>query len=207
MIAVVTWDFEGMRDAVPGPMPHHNGRGHHPHDPRGTRRDRDLADEEPYERSWRNDPYAERERIFGEYPYDRGYANRNPDFDRMGGRDEQFPYRGERDRDTGVWIYSQHGPSPGASPQALRGPHRGKGPATFRHSDERIREMACEALTDHDEVDATDVEVSVHAGEVTLAGTVEDRRTKRLAEECVERVRGVRDVQNLLRIDDRRSRP
>jgi osmotically-inducible protein OsmY len=59
-------------------------------------------------------------------------------------------------------------------------------------------------LTDHDAVDATGIEVRVDSGEITLAGTVEDRRMKRLAEECVEGLRGVRDVHNELRIADRR---
>jgi hypothetical protein len=81
-----------------------------------------------------------------------------------------------------------------------RGPHRGKGPQGFVRSDERVRELVCEALTDDDEVDATHIEVSVKNGEVMLAGTVDDREQKRLAEDCVERVRGVRDVHNQLRI-------
>jgi osmotically-inducible protein OsmY len=63
----------------------------------------------------------------------------------------------------------------------------------------------CEALTDHDDVDATDIEVTVKNGEVALTGVVEDRYMKRLAEECVERVSGVRDVHNQLRIRDGRT--
>lgn len=81
-----------------------------------------------------------------------------------------------------------------------RGPHRGKGPQGFVRSDERVRELVCEALTDDDEVDATHMEVTVKNGEVVLAGTVEDREMKRRAEDCVERVPGVRDVHNQLRL-------
>lgn len=80
------------------------------------------------------------------------------------------------------------------------GPHRGKGPAGYQRSDERIRELVCEALTDDDLIDASRIEVSVQGGEVTLTGTVEDRHAKRDAEDCACSVAGVRDVQNLLRV-------
>ena len=86
------------------------------------------------------------------------------------------------------------------------GPHRGKGPACYQRSDERIRELVCEALTDDDQIDATHIEVTVDSGEVTLSGTVEDRHAKRDAEDCACSVPGVRDVQNLLRIQDERGR-
>jgi hypothetical protein len=83
---------------------------------------------------------------------------------------------------------------------ALSG-HRGKGPSNYQRSDERIREAVCEALTEDDRIDATHVDVSVKAGEVTLAGTVDERAMKRAAEDLVEGISGVKDVQNLLRVD------
>lgn len=83
-----------------------------------------------------------------------------------------------------------------------RGPHAGKGPVGFQRSDERIRERVCEALTDDGEVDASRIEVSVKGGEVALTGAIEDRRMKRLAEDCVEAVPGVKDVHNQLRIGE-----
>lgn len=86
------------------------------------------------------------------------------------------------------------------------GPHRGKGPAGYRRSDERIRELVCESLTDDDQIDASHIEVSVSGGEVTLSGTVDDRGTKRAAEDCAYSVSGVRDVQNRLRVSDGASR-
>lgn len=78
--------------------------------------------------------------------------------------------------------------------------HRGKGPAGYTRSDERIREMVCEALSDDDRVDASNIEVTVKNGEVTLTGSVDDRQSKRMAEECVENLSGVKDVQNQLRV-------
>jgi osmotically-inducible protein OsmY len=81
-----------------------------------------------------------------------------------------------------------------------QGEHRGKGPKGFQRSDEKIREMVCEALTDDDHVDASSIEVTVTGAEVTLSGSVPDRQTKRMAEDTAERVAGVKDVHNQLRI-------
>lgn len=76
----------------------------------------------------------------------------------------------------------------------------GKGPKGYRRSDERIKEDVSEALYIHHDVDATDIEVQVADGVVTLAGFVESRRTKRLAEDALEHVAGVRDILNHLRV-------
>lgn len=84
--------------------------------------------------------------------------------------------------------------------QEVRGGHRGKGPTGYTRSDDRIKEQICEALADDDHIDATHIEVVVKNGEVILTGTVDDRRTKRLAEDLVERMPGVKDVQNQLRV-------
>jgi hypothetical protein len=78
--------------------------------------------------------------------------------------------------------------------------YRGRGPKNYQRSDERIREDVCERLTmDHD-VDASDIEVTVEGGVVTLSGTVRERYAKRTAEDICESVRGVKDVQNDLRV-------
>lgn len=86
------------------------------------------------------------------------------------------------------------------------GGHRGKGPKDWQRSDERIRESVSEALADHDHIDATHIQVAVKDGEVTLSGTVEDRRMKRLAEDCVEQVSGVKEVQNNIRVQGNEGR-
>ena len=77
---------------------------------------------------------------------------------------------------------------------------RGRGPKNYQRSDERIREDVCERLAMDDDVDATDIEVNVSAGIVTLEGSVNERHAKRLAEDICESVRGVKDVQNNLRV-------
>ena len=80
-----------------------------------------------------------------------------------------------------------------------RGRHFGRGPKGYRRSDERIREDVNEELTRHPDIDATEIEVLVENGEVTLVGAVEERRDKRLAEDIVERISGVNEVHNQLR--------
>ena len=79
--------------------------------------------------------------------------------------------------------------------------HVGRGPKGYRRSDDRIREDVSEELTRHPGVDATDIEVRVENGEVTLTGTVESRQAKRMAEDCVEQCSGVREVHNQLRVN------
>jgi hypothetical protein len=77
--------------------------------------------------------------------------------------------------------------------------HSGKGPKNYKRSDARIHEDVNDRLMEDPYLDASDVEVDVKEGEVTLTGTVFDRRAKRHAEDLVERVSGVGHVQNNLR--------
>lgn len=85
-------------------------------------------------------------------------------------------------------------------PSAPRGPHTGRGPKGYRRSDDRVKEEVCERLTHHGHLDATNIRVSVLDGEVTLEGTVSSRQEKRLAEDTVEHLSGVKDIHNHLRI-------
>lgn len=82
---------------------------------------------------------------------------------------------------------------------------RGRGPKNWRRPDEQIRNTVNELLTDHDGIDATEVDVTVENGEVTLQGTVGSRWEKRLAEDIALSCRGVHDVHNRLRIADRET--
>ncbi len=79
------------------------------------------------------------------------------------------------------------------------GPHRGRGPKGYTRSDERIHEDVCERLTEDRFIDASNVEVSVKEGEVTLSGTVASRGLKRRAEDLAELASGVRHVQKSAR--------
>lgn len=78
--------------------------------------------------------------------------------------------------------------------------YRGKGPRGYRRSDQRIHEDVCECLTDDPRIDASNLEVTVKDCEVTLSGTVASRAEKRRTEDLVERLSGVKDVHNNLRV-------
>ena len=84
----------------------------------------------------------------------------------------------------------------------------GKAPKNYTRSDERVREEVCDALAQSGH-DWSDVDVTVSNGEVTLTGTVADRSEKLQAEHFADRVRGVNEVTNQLKIkraDDSASR-
>ncbi|NTZ43406.1 BON domain-containing protein [Altererythrobacter sp. SALINAS58] len=84
--------------------------------------------------------------------------------------------------------------------------HRGRGPKNYTRSNERLLEDASERLMHDHHVDARDIQVTADDGEVTLDGTVDSRRAKRRAEDCVHDMSGVTHVQNNLRIVDRDDR-
>ncbi|HWP45052.1 MAG TPA: BON domain-containing protein, partial [Blastocatellia bacterium] len=82
----------------------------------------------------------------------------------------------------------------------MPGRFAGRGPKNYQRSDERIREDINERLTEHGQIDATDIEVDVNNGQVILRGAVRTRYEKRLAEDVADSVSGVRDVQNQIRV-------
>lgn len=88
----------------------------------------------------------------------------------------------------------------GYAGEMQRGQYFGRGPKNYRRTDERIEEEVNETLTRHGAIDASDIEVKVKDGEVILTGHVDSRRAKRLAEEIVEELSGVREVNNQIRV-------
>lgn len=85
--------------------------------------------------------------------------------------------------------------------RAYSGGHKGKGPSDYRRSEERIREDICDRLTDDDMVDASNIRIQMDSDAVILSGTVHSREEKRRAEDLVESISGVRNVENRLRVD------
>lgn len=81
-----------------------------------------------------------------------------------------------------------------------RGNFSGVGPRNYRRDDETITQDVCELLARHPAIDASDVEVNVRQGEVTLRGTVIDRNMKLLSERILDRVPGVVDIRNEIRV-------
>jgi len=82
------------------------------------------------------------------------------------------------------------------------GSHSGRGPKNYTRSDDRIREDVNERLTQHPHIDATEIDIEVRNGEVTIKGTVEDRNAKRMTEDIAEGVSGVKQVHNQLRVHE-----
>jgi len=120
-----------------------------------------------------------------------GYHRDDPAVRRRarGGDDRgREPIRGEWQREhSGEWW-------------RVPGPHAGRGPRGYQRSDERIREEINDRLTAHGMIDASDIEVIVDHGEVTLDGLVGSRAEKRAAEDVADEIHGVREVHNHLRL-------
>lgn len=81
----------------------------------------------------------------------------------------------------------------------LREAKRARGPKGYRRSDERLQDAVCERIA-RSGVDASEVEVKVENGEVTLTGNVWSRRDKWWLEDLADDVYGVEDVHNHLRL-------
>lgn len=80
------------------------------------------------------------------------------------------------------------------------GPFSGVGPQNYQRSDQRIVEDINDRLTQHPFLDASNVNVDVHNGEVTLNGWVNSRHDKRVAEDIADSVMGVKNVTNNLNV-------
>ncbi|RAK69285.1 hypothetical protein DJ019_04050 [Phenylobacterium kunshanense] len=139
----------------------------------------------------------------GGYDYDeRGYGDggrftRERDFeDRARDAGDFFRRTGERVKS---WFEGATRDDDDRGYYEARG-HRGMGPKGYKRSDERISDDAHQRLTDDSWLDASNINVSVSGGEITLSGTVENREAKHRAERIVEDISGVNHVQNNLRI-------
>jgi hypothetical protein len=113
--------------------------------------------------------------------FDPGYSRHRSGFGAFGTRDPNDADAGDDGRPTD-------------------GAHRGRGPKGYKRSDDRIHEDVCERLTEDPFIDASNIEVAVTEGEVTLNGTVSSRGLKRRAEDLAEMASGVAHVQNNLRV-------
>jgi osmotically-inducible protein OsmY len=87
------------------------------------------------------------------------------------------------------------------------GQYRGVGPKGYRRTDQKILEDISDLLTYASDVDASEIDVQVKDGIVTLEGFVDSRATLRRAEEIVESVPGVSDLKNQLKVAKPGSMP
>ena len=118
-----------------------------------------------------------------------------------GGYDDDYRSGGERDfwDRAGDEVSSWFGDED-AERRRRMDQFRGRGPKGYTRSDDRIREDVNDRLTDDWSLDASDIEVDVNEGEVTLSGEVSSRADKRRAEDIAETVSGVRNCQNNIRV-------
>jgi len=91
------------------------------------------------------------------------------------------------------------GPS-GSERRKSGGSHTGQGQRLQRRSDDKIHNEIWELLTNSADLDASEIELHVESGEVTLTGTVDSRDAKWLSEDLVTSVTGVREVHNRLKV-------
>lgn len=158
------------------------------------------------------DDYRDRQYRGGQYgsglggDYRTGSTGRNSSS--FGDGTSQFD-RGDQWRGGGSGAYTGGGSQPSyswtqsdslGSNMGRSETHFGKGPKGYQRSDERIREEISDQLTFDHQIDASELTVEVKDGEVTLSGSVRDREQKRRAEDLAERVMGVHDVTNNLRV-------
>lgn len=162
-----------------------------------------------YDRPWSNSPSGGFDRDMY------GYPRRQAD-DRWRAGSNERDYRSaedhsRRDNDRGFFeragdeVASWFGDEAASRRREMDARHRGRGPKNYTRSDERIAEDVNDRLADDAHIDASDIEVSVSSGEVTLSGAVSERFAKRHAEDIAERVSGVKHVQNNLRVSDQRT--
>ena len=112
-------------------------------------------------------------------------------------RNWEYERNRERDRD---WNEDTRDQREGPGIMESIGRFFGFGPKNYRRSDERVTEEINDRLYRHPDIDASDVDVTVKDGEVTLSGTVDSRRAKYLAEDLCDQVMGVKEVNNQLRV-------
>ena len=101
------------------------------------------------------------------------------------------------EQQTGSW----HGVGTQGAPEEDDTSFAGVGPRNYQRSDRRIEEEVNERLTCHAAIDATNLEVHVQDGDVTLLGAVRSRPEKHLAEDITIGVSGVKQVNNQIQID------
>ncbi len=171
--------------------------------------DRGRYDESPFVRghggfSYDNysDRSSDRGRDLGRSNYGERYGGRTDYENRNygGGENEERSWWDRTTDEVSSWFGDDEAGRRREKDRNFSGQYRGKGPRNYSRSDERIKEDINDRLSDDPFVDASDIDVTVSNGDVTLAGTVDHRSTKRRAEDLADSVSGVKNVENRLRV-------
>jgi hypothetical protein len=157
-------------------------RGYGDRNDYGRNYDRDYYRRNYYRRNYYGRSYNDYHRdYYGSSYYDRDFYNRNNYGQNYYDRDYDCYYR--------TYPYNRS-----------TGRYSGVGPSSYTRSDDRIEEDVNERLTWHGDIDATDIQVDVNDGVVTLDGQVNSRWEKRMAEDVADSVSGVWDVDDKLNV-------
>ncbi|MBT2118677.1 BON domain-containing protein [Dyella sp. LX-66] len=73
--------------------------------------------------------------------------------------------------------------------------------------DDELLATILERLAGDSDVDTSDIEVSVHESRVVLAGLVPSQQARKDAAAIAASIRGVREVENRLKVEDRGTQP
>lgn len=79
---------------------------------------------------------------------------------------------------------------------------RGRGPKNATRSDSLVAEELSERFMDDELLDASEILVRVEDGKVLLTGEVPERWMKHRAEDIADSIRGVKDIDNQIRVDN-----
>ena len=145
--------------------------------------------------------YRTSDRMYGEADWGRAWgresdARRGEDYDRYGMENQDWRHMDDYWRST----YGNQYPRESDQNRWVAPNYSGRGPKNYKRTDDRVMEDVNERLTRHPGIDATEIDVAVTDGEVTLRGVVDRREAKRMAEDIAENVYGVKDVRNELKI-------
>ncbi|MBD64388.1 MAG: hypothetical protein CME62_04230 [Halobacteriovoraceae bacterium] len=143
---------------------------------------------DPRNSQYYNNPQYDRERNRN-IQYERGY---NKEFNRGYSR-EQLPEERYRSK---VSFQSPH-----MSVEENQTDYTGIGPKGWKRPDGNIKEEACSILERDQYVNASDLDVNVDDGVITLSGTIKNRQMKRRAENILENISGIHDIQNSLKLN------
>ncbi|HLU07300.1 MAG TPA: BON domain-containing protein [Woeseiaceae bacterium] len=147
--------------------------------------------------------------------YQSGYGAQqqgSSQFGYLGGSEEpgesryssRYDYRQQGGQQSGSQSgYGQPEGGPGHGNRRFDEDYSGRGPRNYSRSDERIKEDICDELSSDRQCNAEDIEIEVKDGMVTLSGTVPSRKMKHRAEDIADAARGVKDVDNRIRVTGR----
>jgi len=176
-------------------------------DARGTARERGYRTDE-VRRSRFEDPYGEGQQYshsrFAEDDYDPAQYGRSESRRSSRGH-ERGPFYGSLSFRAYGGRLGGYGEPPSGEYDDARDRHFRRGPKGYVRSDARIEEEIAASLWKAWQIDSSDVSLQVKGGNVFLSGTVPERWMKYDIENTVDECPGVREIDNQIRVEERRA--